>query len=535
MPPGTKVHLHRAFGCCPLAGAVGSRAHDYLERNGHIIVDDPKDADVQLVNTCGSDAGKAQLTYDAIDRVRAVAKDSAVVAIGCLASIEPNRLDEATRDLRRRALLDPRRLDRLDTIFAPEVVRWEEVPTSLVNRYSDNPLASGWYHVTVGTGCLGRCSFCAIRRATGRPQSRPVIDVLADIDRGIEAGVPDVLCIGSDVSAWGVDLGLTVVDLVRALVAHPGEALFSIEAFEPTLLLAHLDALLPLFASKRFSILAVPIQSGSQRVLDRMRRTYRIDDVMRAMERIRAADPDIVLRTDVIYGYGDETHDELEATLSRLDPFDIVGFNVYQPRPGTPPLELDAAEIAERGARVMEVHRIRERSANTRTPRRMRPLPPKTPDDVAWEPAPRAAGESDGTDAGLVQVRVGRHGGAASDDADDGHARWLASLGTRLGRVLARHGEMTLGGGFRWVAPRVDVSLDALVLEAEGRRGERVAVGLRRPDREGQYAMRSDRFAAWVLPSDVARSEDAQRALRGIFAALGLRSGDAGNARDTPR
>lgn len=94
---------------------------------------------------------------------------------------------------------------------------------------------------------------------------------------------------------------------------------------------------------------------------------------------------------------------------------------------------------------------------------------------------------------------------------------------------------MTLGGGFRWVAPRVDVSLDALVLEAEGRRGERVAVGLRRPDREGQYAMRSDRFAAWVLPSDVARSEDAQRALRGIFAALGLRSGDAGNARDTPR
>ena len=119
------------------------------------------------------------------------------------------------------------------------------------------------------------------------------------------------------------------------------------------------DDILPLVETKRFSVLALPIQSGSQRVLDRMRRTYRIEDVLRAIERLRAVDPDIVLRTDVIYGFGDETREELETTLAVLPAFDQVGFNVYQPRPGTPELELPASELAERGARVMEIHRAR--------------------------------------------------------------------------------------------------------------------------------------------------------------------------------
>ncbi len=514
VPRGSRVHILQAFACCPLAGAVTSRIHDYVEQNGHVLVDDPAEADVQIVNTCGSDAGKAQLTFDALARIRDAAPESALIVAGCLVNIEPKRLREATRAVERHALLDPRHLGSLDSIFQPEALSFERVPHSLRSRYGGNPLASGWHHVTVGTGCFGKCSFCAIRRATGRPRSRSIPEILDDVRRGVAAGIPDILLVGTDVSAWGADLGLTVVDLLRAVTSHPEESVFAVESLEPTLFLEHLDEILPLLATKRFSILALPIQSGSQRVLDRMRRTYRIDEVLRAIERVRAVDPEIVLRTDVIYGFGDETREELEATLAVLGAFDQVGFNVYQPRPGTPELELPASELADRGARVMEVHRART-IAPARAPRRIKPAKATDDNGIPWSP-------DEVVEEGLVTLRRSRTEAPPLLAVDEGHARWLRDLADRIGRIVLRRGELQLGGGFRTGAPRVDSSLDALVLECTDASGERFSIALRRRDRPGNYAAISDRFAAFVPEDGGPRTRDAAEALRVLMSALGL-------------
>ncbi|MDP2314666.1 MAG: radical SAM protein [Pseudomonadota bacterium] len=352
--PGARVHLHQAFRCCPYAGAISSRIHDYLAQNGYTLVADPADADVHVVNTCGSDARQASLTYDALAAIRARTPAAAVVATGCLVSIEPGALAAAMAPFARAARFDPRHLAGLDDVFAPTNVAFDAVSPSLHNAYTGNDFSEGWAHVLASTGCLGTCSFCAIRRATGRPKSRSVADVLGDIARAVDGGVRDVLLVSTDLSAWGTDRGESVVDLLRAVVAMPGEFLVSGESFEPTLFLHHFEALLPLFASGRFAFVGLPIQSGSARVLRRMDRTYDPDAVVAAVRRLKAAAPDLLVRTDLLYGFADETEAEFEASLAVSRAFDLPSFNVYQPRPGTAPLELGAEVLAARRDRALE-------------------------------------------------------------------------------------------------------------------------------------------------------------------------------------
>ncbi len=345
LPPGAKIYLHQAFKCCPYAGTVSSRVHDYLQANGFAVVDSPGEADAHVVNTCGSDARQAQFTWDALAALRPTAKP--IVALGCLASIDPRRLDAELSGMEAMKV-DPRHHDRLDSWFK-QAVPFAEVPPSLHNAYRGNDFAEGWAHVVASTGCLGECTFCAIRRATGRPKSRAIPDILADIDRAVRAGQHDVLLVSTDLSAWGHDTGQTVVDLVRAVVEAPGEFLCSGESFEPTLFLQHFEALLPLFASGKFAFLGIPIQSGSSRVLRSMGRTYDPASVIDAVSRLKAAAPSVVTRTDILYGFGDETDEDFAASLEASRAFDLPSFNAYQARPGTAPVSLDADTLRRRG------------------------------------------------------------------------------------------------------------------------------------------------------------------------------------------
>lgn len=220
--PGTRVALHQAFRCCPFAGAVSSQVHDYLEANGFVLAANPDEAEVHVVNTCGSDAAQAQITWDTLAEVRRRTPEARIVAIGCLVSIEPRRLAESLVGVPESARLDPRHTAELDTIFGGPVP-FADVQPALRNDYVGNDFAKDWFHIVASTGCLGSCSFCAIRRATGRPRSRPVADVLADVARGRAAGRFDQLLVSTDLSAWGHDLGLTVVDLLRAVTEAAGE------------------------------------------------------------------------------------------------------------------------------------------------------------------------------------------------------------------------------------------------------------------------------------------------------------------------
>jgi tRNA A37 methylthiotransferase MiaB len=490
VPAGSAVYIHQAFLCCPYAGMNTSRIHDYVEKNGYHVVEDPAAAAVHVINTCGSDAKQAQLTYDAIKLVMQGRPDVPVVTTGCLNSIEPKRVAAALEGASQHAMLDTRNLDGLDELFQHDAIGFDAVNPSLRNRYSGTEFAEhGWYHVGVSTGCLGTCTFCAIRRATGRPRSTPIPSVLEDIDRGVAAGRADILFISTDLSAWGHDLGLTVVDLLRAIVAHPVEALYAAEAFEPTLFLEHFDALLPLLASGRFAWIAVPIQSGSQRILDAMQRPYAIDDVLAAIARLREAAPDLVIRTDILFGFGDETDDDFAASIAASRAFDIPSFNHYQERPGTAKVLLpDDVVIARRKLASEELYA-------------------------------RAKG-------GPVRIRHLKAESTPFNDRvpePDGYEAWRERQGALIGRVIANRAGFGLGEGWTVASARVENGeLRSVVLEVSHRDGRAFDVALRHPEQDGNYLNVTDRFAIWV-PGELT-GDDERRALRRLERALVGRS-----------
>ena len=193
-------------------------------------------------------------------------------------------------------------------------------------------------YVPIIHGCDEFCSFCIIPYRRGRQQSRPVEDVVREVELLAQRGVREVTLLGQTVDAYGHDLPdrPDLADLLEAV--HPIEGLERIR-----FLTSH-----PRFMSDRI-IQAVadspkvcehfnlPFQAGDDEVLLNMRRSYTRDDYLRLVDRIRAAIPDVSMSTDVIVGFPGETDEQFQATLDIIRDvrFDKVHTAAYSTRPGT--------------------------------------------------------------------------------------------------------------------------------------------------------------------------------------------------------
>lgn len=486
----TKVYLHQAFRCCPYAGAISSQIHDYLQHNHYTLVNDPQEANVHLINTCGSDRRQADLTWDVLRVIQQQNKDVTVVTTGCLVSIEAKAMQAALSVFPRHHALDPRHLNDLDEIFSAETP-FSQIPLSLHNDYRGNDFSEGWSHILASTGCLGSCSFCAIRRATGRPKSRSIEMILADIARSVEQGIRDILLVSTDLSAWGVDRGESIVDLLKAVVSAPGEFLISGESFEPTLFLTHFEELLPLLSSGRFAFVGLPIQSGSQRVLSKMNRFYHPDAILAAVQRLKQAAPQLLLRTDILYGFEDETEAEFEESIQLSRHFDLPSFNAYQQRPGTPSLHLPPAIIQARQAQAIEEMRQRAQAG--------------LPALRRWGQAP-------------VSTVIHDTSSLYPWDKPEGKA-WIQEQLRKFSSLITRKGPIPLGEG--WVIHAAQAESDALVIQLLGPEKKQLNLSLRAPD-WGQTAMaHTPRYAIAVCAEAFTPDPVQDRILKRFVAALG--------------
>ncbi|MBK7579473.1 MAG: radical SAM protein [Myxococcales bacterium] len=466
---GANVFIHQAFACCPYAGLITSKIHDFVELNGYTVVDEPENAAVQVINTCGYNDTRSQLAYDAIQTVRDRNPEAAVVVTGCLTRIEHHKVKDSLQGVSRHAMLGPKHLEDLDLIFDHTLTSFESTPTAFhKDRYSSADPRDGLFQITVSTGCLGRCSFCAIRRATGRPKSMTLDEILAEVRRGLAEGHRDFFLASTDLSTWGHDHGQTVVDLLRALVELPEDFFIHGEAFEPTNFFSHIDEIEPLFHSGKFAWLVFPVQSGSQRILDGMRRTYSIDEVMRGIERLKTADPTLVTCTDIIYGFGDESWEEFLRSVEVGRKFDYAKYNNYEPRPGTPPLVLSAADMVRRREFVMEELGRQGLEVDILTRKRKSPY-------------------------------LGKRDRHVSDEL----GAWLDEYERRFRKLIARKGGIQLAGGYVIDHAAADkIELRSLVLSARRTDGAGLRFGLVPAGTAAPFLASSPRFQLSVLRDD---------------------------------
>ncbi len=198
--------------------------------------------------------------------------------------------------------------------------------------------------VSIMYGCNNFCSYCIVPYVRGRERSRQPEDVVAECRCLIEQGYKDITLLGQNVNSYGKDLdrGVDFSDLLAQIAQLPGEFLLRFMTSHPR------DAGEKLFATmaaypKIAKQLHLPFQSGSDRVLKAMNRHYDRAHYLDLVHQARAAMPELVLTSDVIVGFPNETEEEFQDTLSLIREvgYDALFTFIYSPRPGTPAAKIE--------------------------------------------------------------------------------------------------------------------------------------------------------------------------------------------------
>ena len=355
---GKKIFV-KSFGC-QMNVYDSRRMSDVAAGQGYSPTAEIEEADLVILNTCHirekasekifSELGK---TRELKERRAAAGRDTTIVVAGCVAQAEGGEIT------RRQPAVDlvvgPQNYHRL-----PDLLRQARATPGIVD--TDFPIQSKFDHlpaaepaatrargvsafVTVQEGCDKFCSFCVVPYTRGAEFSRPIAQVVAEIASLTAAGVREITLIGQNVNAYhGLGEGGEACDLAELLeraAACPGVERVRYTTSHPTdmspsLIAAHRDnpALAP--------FLHLPVQSGSNRVLEAMNRKHTVGDYLDIVAALRAARPDIALSSDFIVGFPGESEAEFEETLALTRKIGFASsFSFkYSPRPGTPGAEM---------------------------------------------------------------------------------------------------------------------------------------------------------------------------------------------------
>jgi threonylcarbamoyladenosine tRNA methylthiotransferase CDKAL1 len=197
--------------------------------------------------------------------------------------------------------------------------------------------------VNIAEGCRGGCSYCIVKKARGGLKSRSPDEISEAVQKLLKSGCIEVQLAAQDTAAYGLDIGTTLPELLERITEIPGRFMVRIGMMNPDTAMPILSDLANVLHSpKVYSFLHMPVQSGSDRILQSMGRRYSAGDYQRIVDYIRRSVDDISLITDVIAGYPGETDEDFRQTIDLLRAVqpDKVNVTRYSSRPGTPASQL---------------------------------------------------------------------------------------------------------------------------------------------------------------------------------------------------
>lgn len=307
----------------------------YAESSGLHLVNSEEESDVIVLNTCTVKGPTQTAIERRIRELESVGKK--VVIAGCLSQADPK--NTLFHD---KSLIGPDTLDALPEAIsgtihgAPvQITTRKKAPLPLVVR--EAPPTSPFI-LSISQGCLSSCSFCMTKLARGNLRSHSIRHLRDTAQTAVERGHQEIYLTSQDTSAYGIDIGVTLADLLSTLIEIPGDFRIRIGMANPQHFQHFEDRLWPLFQSEKlYRFLHIPLQSGSNPVLDHMRREHSAEDYLSLVAKGRALFPDLTIATDIICGYPTETEEDHEATQQALHSSmpDVVNISRFWPRPKT--------------------------------------------------------------------------------------------------------------------------------------------------------------------------------------------------------
>ncbi len=345
----------KSYGC-QMNVYDAERMSDLLATEGYVSTENEQDADLVILNTCHIREKAAEKIYSELGKLAMAKRERAregrelkIIVAGCVAQAEGEEV------LRRQSAVDlvvgPQSYHRLpaliqkaklglrttDTEFSVEE-KFNTLPQPTVKQINQRGIAA---FVTVQEGCDKFCSFCVVPYTRGAEVSRNVHEIMAEIQRLVDAGVREITLIGQNVNAfrgaaangqiWGLaDLiahcsEISGVERLRYTTSHPVD-------MSDDLISAH-GAI-----SKLMPYVHLPVQSGSDRILKAMNRKHTAEDYVNIISRLRSVRQDLAVSSDFIVGFPGETEKDFQQTLDLIASVNYASsFSFkYSPRPGTP-------------------------------------------------------------------------------------------------------------------------------------------------------------------------------------------------------
>ncbi|HEX3109664.1 MAG TPA: tRNA (N6-isopentenyl adenosine(37)-C2)-methylthiotransferase MiaB [Thermoanaerobaculia bacterium] len=354
---------------CQMNDLDSQRLSGTLKLRGYTRVDDKSAADLILLNTCSVRDKAEQKMLSELGRLRELKREKngelTIGVCGCVAQQEGERILERAPWVD--FVMGPGNVGYLDEVLDFDSGRGRGVAVEFPEdrRYDyltiDRDSTTKAY-VTIIEGCNKNCTFCIVPTTRGREVSRPFDDVLAEVRAAVEGGRVEIELLGQTVNAYrcpitGRDFGalLSAVAEIEGVVrlrfttSHPSEV-------NDSMIAAMRDH------ANISRYLHLPVQSGSSKILRRMKRLYTRERYLEVIARIREAIPEIHFSTDIIVGFPGETEEDFQQTLSMIEEVrygSLFAFK-YSPRPGTPALKIgdavDDAVSSDRLTRLFDLH-----------------------------------------------------------------------------------------------------------------------------------------------------------------------------------
>ncbi len=356
---------------CQMNVYDGGRIRDLLSAAGYVQASSPKDADIVVLVTCAVRAKAEDKVFNQIaawQHTGEITKNTIVALGGCVGS----ELAEKILDLNKSVniIFGPRTIHRLPQMisqFAATHKPVVDVAAEAIDKFDympeSGPVGPSAF-VTIMEGCSNKCTYCIVPYTRGEEQSRPVQDILDECVNHISNGVKEIHLLGQNVNSYhGLNNDGSIChfsSLLYEVAAIPGVERIRFTTSNP---MDFTDDIIE--AIKNLDVISdqihVPIQAGSDRILQAMHRRYTAKQYIELVKKIRAARPSVHISSDFIVGFPGETDEDFEQTMKVVDEvrFDQSFSFVYSKRPGTPAATLEDPTPKE--VKMERLYRLQKR------------------------------------------------------------------------------------------------------------------------------------------------------------------------------
>jgi len=286
---------------------------------GLVLSDTEKNADIIIINTCGVKEQTEIKIYKYITDNILPLKKKEIIVTGCLIDINSEKLKMLLPFAKFYKISQKAKLIKELDKHRQKTIEKKQITKAII----------------IANGCLGNCSYCAVKFARGKLDSKPITEIVAEIKRATILGTKEILLTAQDTACYGFDLNTNIIMLLKEIIKIPGDFKIRLGMGNPQHLKKIKKELSEVLKNEKiYKFLHVPVQSGNDSVLKKMNRYYSRKEYLELISYLKKNIKDLTLATDVIVGFPTETEKEFKDTLSLIKKcnFDVVNISRFGQR-----------------------------------------------------------------------------------------------------------------------------------------------------------------------------------------------------------